>query len=93
MTALLEIDRLNVHFGNAHVVCDVSLSLAGGGALAASGESGSGKSTLARILIGLDRPSSGTFRLMVVTPHSGPAATGRRRGGRCSLSFRAAIPR
>ncbi|MEU5697022.1 ATP-binding cassette domain-containing protein [Actinosynnema sp. NPDC020468] len=43
-----------------HAVRDVSLSLHEGGRLGVVGESGSGKSTLLRLLLGLDRPDSGS---------------------------------
>ncbi len=46
---------------------DVSLSLRRGECLAVVGESGSGKSTLASIIMGLERPTSGTV-LMGETP-------------------------
>ncbi|QKD03410.1 ABC transporter ATP-binding protein [Mesorhizobium loti] len=43
-------------------VDDVSLSLAPGQSVALVGRSGCGKSTLARMILALDRPSSGTIR-------------------------------
>ena len=43
-------------------VDDVSLSMAPGQSVALVGRSGCGKSTLARIILALDRPSSGTIR-------------------------------
>ncbi|MER9305690.1 dipeptide ABC transporter ATP-binding protein [Mesorhizobium sp. M0293] len=43
-------------------VDDVSLSMAPGQSMALVGRSGCGKSTLARMILALDRPSSGTIR-------------------------------
>ena len=43
-------------------VDDVSLSMAPGQSIALVGRSGCGKSTLARMILALDRPSSGTIR-------------------------------
>ncbi|SNQ47802.1 putative cell wall oligopeptide ABC transporter (ATP binding protein) [Frankia canadensis] len=43
-------------------VRDVTLTLPAGSSLGIVGESGSGKSTLVRLLLGLDRPDSGTIR-------------------------------
>jgi ABC-type microcin C transport system duplicated ATPase subunit YejF len=49
---------------------DVDVALQEGGSLGIVGESGSGKSTLVRILLGLDRPTSGTvhFRGRPIEP-------------------------
>ena len=44
------------------VLKDVTLDLEAGQALGIVGESGAGKSTLVRIIMGLERPSSGTAR-------------------------------
>lgn len=45
--SLLEIRNLHVHFGDAHIVQDVSLSVAPGEKIAIVGESGSGKTVTA----------------------------------------------
>jgi ABC-type microcin C transport system duplicated ATPase subunit YejF len=53
-----------------HALAGVDLTMAEGGSLGIVGESGSGKSTLVRILLGLDRPTSGAvwFRGRPVVP-------------------------
>ena len=66
MTApLLEVRNLTKQFGSgrtlAIAVSDVSFDLAEGGALGIVGESGSGKTTTARMVMGLERPTSGTI--------------------------------
>lgn len=47
--------------GGATVLHDISLRLEAGESLGILGESGSGKSTLLRLMLGLDRPTSGTI--------------------------------
>ncbi|MGI9031434.1 MAG: ATP-binding cassette domain-containing protein [Ilumatobacteraceae bacterium] len=53
-----------------HAVAGVDLELGEGGSLGIVGESGSGKSTLVRILLGLDRATSGSvwFRSRPIAP-------------------------
>jgi uncharacterized protein (UPF0261 family)/ABC-type branched-subunit amino acid transport system ATPase component len=57
---LLQVDRLDVHFGRAHVLQGVSLAL-DHGVLAIVGRNGMGKSTLCNAITGLV-PASGTVR-------------------------------
>ena len=61
--AALDIELLNVHYGQAHVLRDVKLSVASGSAVSLIGPSGSGKSTLLRTIVGLSKPSAGVVSL------------------------------
>ncbi|MBE5983823.1 ATP-binding cassette domain-containing protein [Lacrimispora sp. AGF001] len=49
--------------GTFHALCDINIHLEKGENLAIEGESGSGKSTLARLLVGMEKPTSGTILL------------------------------
>lgn len=60
---MIRIEKLNVHYGAAHVVRDVSLDIARGESFALVGESGSGKSTVLKALAGQVRDWSGTVEL------------------------------
>jgi len=70
-------------------VDDLSFSLAEGDSLAVVGESGSGKTTLARMLVGLERPTSGRITF-AGHDRSSPARTAserRRRGRETQMVF------
>jgi len=58
---VLEAAGLRKEFGGLVAVDDVSFRLPLGGSLAIVGESGSGKTTIARMIVGLERPTSGTI--------------------------------
>ena len=58
---VLEAGGLRKEFGDLVAVDDVSFRLPPGRSLAIVGESGSGKTTIARMIVGLERPTSGTI--------------------------------
>ena len=63
MTApIVELEGVTKRFGGVTAVDDVSLTLHAGRTLGVVGESGCGKSTTARLIVGLERPSSGALR-------------------------------
>jgi peptide/nickel transport system ATP-binding protein len=62
MHPAIEVANLNVHFGSAHVLRDVTFSVARGESYGLVGESGSGKSTVLRALSGLNSNWQGEIR-------------------------------
>ncbi len=60
----VEVVGLDAHFGHRQVLHDVALEVQRGEIMVIMGGSGSGKSTLLRHLVGLERPSAGTVRLL-----------------------------
>jgi ABC-type glutathione transport system ATPase component len=58
---VLAATELRKEFGDLVAVDDVSFELTSGRSLAVVGESGSGKTTIARMIVGLERPTSGTI--------------------------------
>ncbi len=61
--AAISVDKLNVSFGDSHVVKDLSFEVRKGESYGLVGESGSGKSTVLRVLSGLNREWSGTVAI------------------------------
>jgi glutamate transport system ATP-binding protein len=60
---LVEMQKVNKHFGPLHVLRDVDLSVARGEVVVVIGPSGSGKSTLCRSINRLEPIDSGTIRV------------------------------
>ena len=60
----ISVQNLDVSFGDAHVVRDVSFTVNAGESFGIVGESGSGKSTVLRVLAGLNRQWSGTISIL-----------------------------
>jgi len=58
---LVEIENLNIHFGENTVVSDVSMALRQGQITTLIGPNGAGKTTLVKAVLGLLEPSSGTI--------------------------------
>jgi len=60
--ALLEIDKLDVHYGGIHALKGVSLKVEAGEVVTLIGANGAGKTTTLRAISGLVKPSAGTVR-------------------------------
>jgi len=79
---IIEVRQLRKVFGHAFVaVDDVDFSVPRGGSLAIVGESGSGKTTVARMIVGLERPTSGEI-VVDGKDRSQPAHTTKERRSR-----------
>ncbi|PZN97970.1 MAG: ABC transporter ATP-binding protein [Hyphomicrobiales bacterium] len=59
----ISVEKLNVSFGDSHVVKDLSFTVAPGESYGIVGESGSGKSTVLRVLSGLNTEWSGSVEI------------------------------
>jgi phospholipid/cholesterol/gamma-HCH transport system ATP-binding protein len=61
---VIEVSDLTTHYGSRRILHGVGLAVSRGEIMVIMGGSGSGKSTLLRHLLGLDRPSSGSIKLL-----------------------------
>jgi branched-chain amino acid transport system ATP-binding protein len=61
--SLLEVNGLNSHYGDSHILFDVALRVEAHEVVALLGRNGAGKSTTLKSLMGVVRPSSGTVKL------------------------------
>jgi phospholipid/cholesterol/gamma-HCH transport system ATP-binding protein len=64
--AVIQVENLVTHYGHRRILDNVSLDVREGEVLVIMGGSGSGKSTLLRYLLALERPTSGTVRILGV---------------------------
>ncbi len=64
MTDAVRTEHLRVTLGDRDVLQDITFRLPAGSMLAILGPNGSGKSTLLRTLVGLVKPSAGSYRIM-----------------------------
>src|SRR5271163_3001955 len=60
---VVAVEDLHKSFGTQRVLNGISLSVKRGETLAVLGRSGTGKSVLLRLIIGLEKPDSGTIRI------------------------------
>ena len=63
-SVLVEVEHLVTHYGERKILDDVSLKVYEGEVFVIMGGSGSGKSTLLRYMLALERPSSGSIRVL-----------------------------
>lgn len=61
--AMLELKNINFSAGGKHILKDISLTIGAGSFVAITGPNGSGKSTLAKIIMGIEKPDSGSVIL------------------------------
>ena len=62
MSALLEIEALDLYYGDAQALSEVSLSVDEGRIVAIVGANGAGKSSLIRSIAGIEKPRGGRIR-------------------------------
>ncbi|GMQ75862.1 MAG: ATP-binding cassette domain-containing protein [Gammaproteobacteria bacterium] len=63
-STVIEVENLNTFYGDRQILRDVTLSVEKGEVLVIMGGSGSGKSTLLRYMLALERPRSGSVRVL-----------------------------
>ena len=59
---ILEINKLNKHFGKVHAVNDLTISIESGQVFGILGPNGSGKTTTLGMILGVTTPDSGTYK-------------------------------
>jgi branched-chain amino acid transport system ATP-binding protein len=61
---MLELERIDCHYGKVHVLHDVSLTVNRGEIVSMIGPNAAGKTTTLRVMAGLKQPSSGRIRYL-----------------------------
>jgi len=64
VSKVVEVENLNTFYGNRQILRDVTIGVEEGEILVIMGGSGSGKSTLLRYMLALERPASGSIRVL-----------------------------
>jgi Cu-processing system ATP-binding protein len=60
---MIEVEKLNMHYGRLHVLRDLDLEIGRGRITAILGPNGAGKTTLIKSILGLVKPDAGAIRL------------------------------
>ncbi|MGH8929247.1 MAG: ABC transporter ATP-binding protein [Egibacteraceae bacterium] len=81
MQHIVETTRITKRFGGLVAVDDVSVQVPSGCAFGYLGPNGAGKTTLIRMLLGLEKPSAGTVRLLGQPVPARPASVLAQVGG------------
>mgnify|MGYP003353150960 CR=1 FL=1 len=90
---MFEVDRIQVAYGAAPALWDVSLSIGAGELVCVVGPNGAGKTTLINAIAGLNRISSGALRpgiaavVMIRSIWPSPSSTGPRPTTACAVRF------
>ena len=81
MTALLEVNKLDLYYGDAQALAGVSLEVQQGEIVAIVGANGAGKTTLIRAIAGIEQPRAGSINF------AGHDITGRESHDICDLGI------
>src|SRR5436189_3943145 len=77
---ILQVQGLNIYYGNFHAVRDVSFDVLPGEIFGLLGPNGAGKTSTLSAIEGLVRPDSGSIRIGDIDPGANPTAAKARMG-------------